>query len=118
MKDVSTCLRYLFQTNNINTLCIKYYENEMQTVFSNFIENTDIVLIGVIGEIGKQAVIIIDQITSKVHTIDALAGQILEYNAIEWHLNAIRPNVFFVVHGENSTGVLQPLDRLGLLCRK
>lgn len=90
----------------------------METVLSNFVEETDVILVGIIGEMGKQATSIAKRIGAKVHILEAHDGQILEYNVIDSHLAMLRPKVFFIVHGENSTGVLQPIDNLGELCRK
>lgn len=90
----------------------------MEMILTNFIDQSDTVLVGVIGEMGKEAVNIVDQIGAKVHTVEAYAGRVLDYDSIEAHIIMLRPTVFFLVHGENSTGALQPIDRIGELCQK
>lgn len=90
----------------------------MEMVLTNFVDESDTVLIGVIGEMGKEAVNIVRRIGAKVHTVEAYAGRVLDYESIEAHVIMLRPKVFFIVHGENSTGVLQPIDRIGQLCDK
>lgn len=116
-KDVSKCLQGMFQTLN-PILCVGYCGSEMEMIMMNFIDASDTVLVGVVGEMGKDAVHYAHRIRAKVHTVDAYVGRVLDYDTIEAHISTIRPTVFFIVHGENSTGVLQPLDRIGELCRK
>lgn len=117
MKDVSKCLQCIFQTKN-STLCVGYCGKEMEMILMNFVDESDTVLIGVIGEMGKEAANIVSEIGAKVHTVEAYAGRILDYDSIVAHVHMLRPKVFFLVHGENSTGVLQPIDRIGALCQK
>lgn len=85
-------------------------------ILTNFIDKLDTVLVGVIGEMGRNAANIVRRIEAKVDTIEAYAGRVLDYDSIEARIVMLRPNVFFIVHGENSTGALQPLDRIGELC--
>lgn len=119
MKDVKAYLRYLFKTNNLATFCIGNCENGTETVLSNLINLNDNVLVGVIGDTGKQAAnYIIRRIGAKVHILRAHAGNALEIEDIEHHLKAICAKVFFLVHGECSTGVLQPINKIGELCHK
>lgn len=117
MNDVSKCLQCIFQTKN-STLCVGFCDNEMDMILTNFVDESDTVLIAVIGEMGKEAANIVTRIGAKVHTVEAYAGRALDYDSIEAHIIMLRPKVFFIVHGENSTGVLQPIDRIGELCEK
>lgn len=118
MKDVTANLKYVYQTKNMATFCIGNCENGMETILSNFINCNDTVLVGIIGETGKQAANYIRRIGAKVHVIKSHVGKILEFNDIETHLNTFQCKVFFVVHGECSTGILQPINRFGELCHK
>lgn len=118
MKDVKAYLRYLFKTDNLATFCIGNCENGTETVLSNLINCNDTVLVAVIGECGKQAANNIRRIGAKVHILRTHAGKALEIEDIENHLKAICPKVFFLVHGECSTGVLQPIHKIGELCHK
>lgn len=42
----------------------------------------------------------------------------MNYNIIHENLKLHNPVVFFITHGDSSTGVLQPLEQLGELCRR
>ena len=44
-------------------------------------------------------------------------GTAYTYDAIAREVAAVKPKVLAVVHAETSTGVLQPLEGLGDLCR-
>lgn len=118
MKDVKAYLKYLFKTKNLATFCIGNCENGTEAVLSNLINRNDTVLVGVIGETGKVAANYIRQIGAKVHILRTHAGKVLEIEDIDNHLRAICAKVFFLVHGECSTGVLQPISKIGELCHK
>lgn len=118
MEDASKNLQNIFHTKNPSTLCIGYCETELETIFLNFIEENDKILICVIGEIGKRAINAANKIDAIVHTVEAYAGKILDYETIEREMIKYKPTILFIAHGENSTGVLQPVDRLGELCEK
>lgn len=90
----------------------------METVLLNFVEEGDKILICVIGEIGKRAVCAANKIGASVCTVEAYAGQVLDYETIEREMIKQQPQILFTAHGENSTGALQPIDRLGELCQK
>lgn len=87
-------------------------------ILTNFVDESDIVLVGVIGKMGKDAANIVSRIAAKVYTVEAYAGRALDYNIIEAQMIMLRPKVLFIVHGENSTGVLQPLERIGQLSER
>lgn len=50
--------------------------------------------------------------------VTAETGYGLTLEQIEEALEKNRPVLFFVVQGDSSTGVLQPLEGVGELCRK
>lgn len=118
MKDISRNLQSLFQTKNESTICIGYCETEMETILLNFVHENDRILICVNGEIGRRAVIAASKLTDRVHTVEAYAGKTIDFDSIERKLCAHRPTILLIAHGENSTGVLQPIDGLGNLCEK
>lgn len=118
MKEVLKCLQYLFQTKNEVTFCVGNCKNGMELILTNLIHRTDSVLVAVIGETGKQALNFIQNIATEVNFVKSSVGQSLDYKTIEANLNKFQPKVFFIVNGECSTGVLQPISKLGELCRK
>lgn len=118
MIDISKNLQNLFHTKNPATFCIGYCETEMETVLLNFVEENDKILICIIGEIGKRAVSACNKIGASVHMVEAYAGKILDYETIERQIIKFKPKIVFIAHGENSTGVLQPVDRMGEICER
>lgn len=117
MKDVTKGLQCIFQTKNV-TVCVGHCGDEMEMILTNFVDESDTVLVGVIGEMGKAAANIVSSIGVNVRTIEVYAGRVLDCVSIEAHLAMLRPKVLFIVHGESSTGVLQPLDGIGASCQK
>ena len=118
MKDVKEGLQYVFQTRNPTTLCIGSCDNEMEAVLCNLIEEDDIVLVGVTGEFGRRAVDIVKRCDAECHVVEARSGTALTYQQLKVALEMHKPNVFFLVHGDASTGVLQPIEAFGRLCRR
>lgn len=118
MKDVTANLRQVYQTENLATFCIGNCDNGMETVLSNFIDCNDTILVGIIGETGKQIANYIRRIGAEVHVLKAHVGKILELKDIETSLKSFHYKIFCIVHGECSTGVLQPIEKIGELCHK
>lgn len=119
MNEVKEGLKYLFQTKNPYTFCITGSGNTgIEASFSNLIEPNDVVLICVTGTFGNRAVDMATRYGADVHVLEAKLGTSLRYEQIRAHVESLKPEILFVVHGESSTGVLQSLDGLGALCRR
>lgn len=99
-------------------MCFGSCDNEIDAVFCNLIEKNDVVLIGVIGDIGYRAAAIAKQYGADVRLIHTEPGTILSYTKINEHIERHRPHILFLAHGDPSTGVLQPISDIGNLCRK
>lgn len=84
----------------------------------NLIEKDDVVLIGVIGDAGQKAAEIAGQYGAKVHVVRAKPGTPLSLAQIQDYIEECRPRVLFLVYGDPSTGVLQPIADIGNLCRR
>ncbi len=55
---------------------------------------------------------------AKVHRLNTQPwGTAYSYDAIAREVASVKPKVLALVHAETSTGVLQPLEGLGDLCR-
>lgn len=119
MDEIKDGVRYLFQTTNAVTCCATGtgYAG-METVLANLVENGDVVLVAVTGETGRRAADIATRHGATVQVLEAKAGQTLKYEQISAHVEAHKPKLLFVVHGDSSTGVLQPLKELGELCHR
>lgn len=119
MDEVREGLKYLFQTKNPSTFCVTGSGNSaMDTVLGNLIETGDVVLVAVIGTFGRLAANMATRYGADVRVIESKLGTALKYDQIRAHLETHKPKLFFIVHGDSSTGVLQSLDNLGDLCQR
>lgn len=119
MDEIKEGCQYIFQTKNPVTLCVSASgHGAMETALCNLIEDGDIVLIGVTGIWGQRASDMAKRYGADVRFIETTPGTILTHDRVEEYLKTHRPVLFFVVQGDSSTGVLQPIEGLGDLCRK
>jgi alanine-glyoxylate transaminase/serine-glyoxylate transaminase/serine-pyruvate transaminase len=119
MNDVQELLRYAWQTDNNFTLPISGTGSAaMEAAVANLVEPGDVVLIGVIGYFGERIVEMARRYGADVRVIEKNWGEAFPtaelYSALEEH----RPKILALVHGETSTGVVQPLEDIGDLCRE
>ncbi|XP_064418159.1 alanine--glyoxylate aminotransferase isoform X2 [Latimeria chalumnae] len=95
MDEIKQGIQYAFQTQNELTMAISGSGHcAMEAAFFNCVERGEVVLVGINGIWGERAADIADR--------------------IEEH----KPVLFFITHGESSTGLVQPLDGIGDLCKK
>lgn len=119
MDEVKEGLQYLFQTTNPVTFCTTGSGGAgMETVLSNLIEEGDVVLIAVTGAFGHRAINVATRYGADVRILEAKLGQSLKYEQISAHIEAHKPKLLFIVHGDSSTGVLQQISKLGELCHR
>jgi len=119
MNEVQDLLRYAWQTDNNFTLPISGTGSAaMEAAVANLVEPGDIVLIGVIGYFGERIVEMARRYGADVRVIEKGWGEAFTtgelYSALEEH----RPKILALVHGETSTGVVQPLEDVGDICRE
>ena len=119
MNEVQDLLRYAWQTDNSFTLPISGTGSAaMEAAVANLVEPGDVVLVGVIGYFGERIVEIARRYGADVRVIEKNWGEAFStaelYSALEEH----RPKIMALVHGETSTGVVQPLEDVGDLCRE
>lgn len=121
MDDVKEGMKYLFQTKNPVTLCVSASgHGGMEAALCNLIEIGDVVLCAVTGLWGKRAGDIATRYGADVRYIDAgnEPGDIITLNRLLDYFEVHRPKVLFITHGDSSTGVLQPIQGIGEMCRK
>lgn len=119
MDEIKEGCQYILQTSNPVTLCVSASgHGAMETALCNLIEDGDIILIGVTGIWGQRAAEMARRYGGDVRFIDTQPGTILTFDRIEEYLRIHKPVIFFLVQGDSSTGVLQPLEGLGDLCIK
>jgi alanine-glyoxylate transaminase/serine-glyoxylate transaminase/serine-pyruvate transaminase len=120
MDDVQELLRWLFRTKNNFTITVSGTGSAgMETCFANVFERGEKVLIGVNGVFGKRMVETARKYGLKVISFEKDWGSIIDHAGIEAALE--RENEIAgvaIVHGETSTGVCQPLEEIGEICKK
>lgn len=90
----------------------------MEAGFCNLIEDGERVLIAVQGLWGKRAFDMAKRLGGEVHVIEKLPGEQLLLQETREQFKLHKPSVFFLAHGESSTGQLQSLEGFGDLCRE
>ncbi|XP_029904876.1 alanine--glyoxylate and serine--pyruvate aminotransferase a [Myripristis murdjan] len=119
MSDIKSGIQYLFQTKNSMTLALTGTgHTAMECAIFNAVEAGESVLTAVNGIWGERAADMAERIGARVNTIVAPPGGCFSLEEIEKALSKHRPVLFFLTHGESSTGVLHPLDGIGDLCHK
>lgn len=119
MDEVQTLLRYAWQTENDVTYPVPGTGTAaMEATLANVVEPSDRVVVGVKGYFGHRLVDMAERYGADVHTLNTSWGQVFSLEAIRVALETHRPAVLALVHAETSTGVCQPLDGVGELCRE
>jgi alanine-glyoxylate transaminase/serine-glyoxylate transaminase/serine-pyruvate transaminase len=85
----------------------------------NLVEPGDPVIVGINGVFGTRLASIVDRCGGKVIRAEAPWGQCIEPETVEHALARSGPvKAVAMVHAETSTGVWQPLEDIGTLCRR
>jgi alanine-glyoxylate transaminase / serine-glyoxylate transaminase / serine-pyruvate transaminase len=118
MDETAARLRRLFDTENPVTLPLSATgSGGMEAMVANFISPGDRVLVGVAGAFGGRFADAASRRGAEVEKVEVEWGKAIPLERFE--AAAARPfSALFVVHGETSTGVCQPLDGLADLCRR
>ena len=91
----------------------------METTIVNLVEPGDSVIVGMNGIFGTRLASMIERCGGKPIRIEVPWGQTVESSHIEQALTKSGPiKAVALVHAETSTGVLQPLEEIGALCRQ
>ncbi len=117
--ETQTCLRRLFQTDHPFTLAISGTGSAgMEAVMINLVEAGDTIVVGVNSLFGTRLATIGERCGAKVIRIEAPWGRAIDPEVIRRTLSGSGPvKLVALVHAETSTGVRQPLDEIGRLCR-
>ncbi|KAM6962983.1 alanine--glyoxylate and serine--pyruvate aminotransferase a [Aplochiton taeniatus] len=119
MSDIRSGIQYAFQTQNNMTLAVSGTgHTAMECAIFNALEPGEGFLAAANGIWGERAVDIARRIGANVNSIVTHAGGYFTNEEIEQALSKHRPVLFFLTHGESSTGVVHPLDGIGDLCHK
>jgi alanine-glyoxylate transaminase/serine-glyoxylate transaminase/serine-pyruvate transaminase len=120
MDEIQQMLRALFRTQNAFTIPISGTGSAgMEAALVNVIEPNDAVIVGINGVFGARIATIVERCGGRAVRIEAPWGRIIDPQAIEEALTQQAPvKAVAVVHAETSTGVHQPLEDIGELCRQ
>jgi len=114
MDEIRGRLREVFRTKNEITLAVSGTGSAgMETVFANFVEPGDKVLVAVNGVFGGRMVDVAQRCGATVETVEAPWGKAFEQEQVVSAIERVKPKVVAIVHAETSTGVHQPVDKLG-----
>lgn len=109
MDEVQGMLREVFQTKNRLTIPVSGTGSAgMEAALSNFIEPGDRVLIGLIGYFGERMVAMAERYGAEVDRLEVPWGEVLDVDAVKAQLAKHKYKFLAVVHGETSSGALQP----------
>jgi len=119
MSDVQELLRYTWQCNNRLTLPMSGTGSAaMEASIANFIEEGEKILIAKKGYFGNRLVDMATRYKSDVCVMEKPWGEAFSFEEIKYEIETKKPAIFAIVHAETSTGVLQPLEGIGDICRE
>ena len=119
MSEVQELLRYAWQTDNRLTLPMSGTGSAaMEATIANSVEPGDKFLVAKKGYFGDRLVDMAGRYQAEVSTIEKAWGEAFSLDEIESALIHHRPKILAIVHAETSTGVCQPMEGIGDLCRK
>ncbi len=119
MNEVMDLSRLAFQTANARTFPVSGTGRAgMEAALASLVEPGDRVVVGECGRFGLLFQEIAERCGAQVVPVRAESGRIIEPDAFRQALAGGRTKLVAVVHGETSTGVLQPLPEIARLARE
>ncbi len=111
MNDTVELLREVYGTKNKLTFPVSGTGTSgMEASLANIIEPGDAVIVGINGYFGGRIADIAERCGAVVTPIEAEWGEIIQPEQIDEACEKVRPKLIAIVHGETSTGILQPLE--------
>ena len=111
MDDTVALLRQVYGTQNAITFPVSGTGTAgMETALTNVIEHGDNVIVGINGYFGIRIADIAERCGAKVTPVNTEWGDIIKPQQIADTCKQVSPKLVAIVHGETSTGVLQPLE--------
>ncbi|WP_018924036.1 pyridoxal-phosphate-dependent aminotransferase family protein [Salsuginibacillus kocurii] len=119
MNETMKGTRKLFQSNNHWAYPIDGTSRAgLEAVLSSVIEPGDELLIPIFGRFGYLLTEIAERCGGVVHNIECPWGQVFDPGDVIQAVERVQPTIVAMVHGETSTGCMQPLADIGQFCRK
>ncbi len=119
MNETQELIRYVWQTDNRFTIPVSGTGSAaMEATLANCVEPGDVVLIGVNGYFGERLCDMASRYGADVRRLEKPWGEVFTLEEIGAALQEHRPAILGLVHGETSTGAMQPMQGIGKLCRE
>ncbi|MFQ5864820.1 MAG: pyridoxal-phosphate-dependent aminotransferase family protein [bacterium] len=120
MDEIQELLRFVFQTKNSFTIAVSGTGSAgMEAALVNVIEPGDTVIVGVNGVFGNRMCEIVTRCGGKLIQIKEAWGRVTDPQRVENELKKSgKVKAVVLVQAETSTGVLQPLEEIGSLCKQ
>ena len=120
MNEVMELIRFVFQTTNASAFPVSGTGRAaLEAAIVSLVEPGDRVVVGECGRFGLLLIEIAERCGADVVPVRAEWGRLVEPDAIAAALAAApRTRLVGMIHGETSTGVLQPLEEIAAVCRR
>lgn len=119
MNEVMVMLRDVFQTSNHWAFPVDGTSRSgNEALLASVIEPGDCVFVPIYGRFGHLLVEICERYGAEVHTIECPWGEIFDPQTVIKEIKKLSPKIVAIVHGETSTGRMQPLAEIGKACRE
>jgi (S)-ureidoglycine-glyoxylate aminotransferase len=111
MNDVMALSRHVFQTDNARTFPVSGTGRAgLEAAIGSIVEPGDRVVVAECGRFGLLLIEIAERCGAEVVPVRGEWGRVIEPGAVEAALASGRTKLVATVHGETSTGILQPLE--------
>lgn len=119
MNETMEMLRQVFQTKNEWAFPVDGTSRAgIEAVLCSVLEPGDKVLIPIFGRFGHLLTEIAERNGAEIHIVQCKWGEVFDQQEIINEMKKVKPKVLAIVHGETSTGCMQPLDKIGPACRE
>lgn len=119
MNNVMKMLQRTFKTNNEWAFPIDGTSRSgLEAVLASVIEPGDKVLIPIYGRFGHLLTEIAERYGAEIHLLHTDWGSVFDPEEVITEMKKVNPKIVAMVHGETSTGCIQPLEEIGMACRE
>ncbi|QAY65723.1 pyridoxal-phosphate-dependent aminotransferase family protein [Paenibacillus protaetiae] len=119
MNETMVMLRELFQTSNQWAYPVDGTSRSgIEAVLTSLIEPGDRVLVPIYGRFGHLLYEIAERCGAEVIAMEQEWGAVFEPQQVIEAIRKEKPAIVAMVHGETSTGRIQPLEQIGKACRE
>ena len=118
MTDVMALSRHVFETENLHTFPVSGTGRAgLEAAIASLVEPGERAVVAECGRFGLLCGDIAERHGARVTLVRSEWGRVADLDAIRVALGAAKTKMLIAVHGETSTGVLQPLEPLAELAR-